>query len=466
MLKYICISDLHCGAPTSLLMPPPSRFSADPEPVATTFAEALGRFLSVADASPQLILLGDILDLQFSNRSHAYQNAVSFLKPIADTGRIAREVIATAGNHDHALWTDARLSLEADTFSRQPDTPEYRGATNAFCPTYSADSRLLTSLIKQSGFKGVDLRYPNIGFANKERAVVLHHGHFIEEEYRLVTRIKEKLIGDHASLPTVEQIAVENAGWIDFFWSTTGDSGVGIESSSLYQNVLTSTGFRRLAGKLADEIRDTLRDKLPFAGNINVQEIIRSFAMAGLDLGLGRFRDTERYSEVTALTTKGYEGVAWYLNGPVKNQIQSELKAVFAETTFVCGHTHKPFAERIVASGFAKPVKTYNTGGWTLNGPRLDSAEGASMILIDNKLNVASVNLFSTPKGGIVPAARVQMLSDGPDATAFRDQIAGWLAQSETEWTRLAEVACKAYFERQEYLLDLTADHIDRQAAK
>jgi len=457
MLTHICISDLHIGSPTSLLTSPPNTFRATPEPVAATFATALGHMLKQSGSTPQLMLLGDVLDLQFANRSEAYQKALSFLTTLKDTGQIAGTVMATAGNHDHALWTDARLSLETDTFSNHPHAPEYRKSTPAFSQTPAAQSRLLHELVTKAGFDDVDFRYPNIGFAGNNRAVVFHHGHFVETPYRLMSTLKDAISERDPDLMTVDRISSENAGWIDFFWSTTGDAGFGRDFSDFYQNMLTTTGYRRLSAKMAVQIRDALANIVPMAGNLTVQEVLRMSAQVGLDLTLGKFRDTERYAVVLTLTEDGYDGVRYYLNGPVKTQITSELNAIHGDVTFVFGHTHKPFSERIATDGFAQPVKTYNTGGWTLNGPGFDNAEGAAMVLMDDKYNVAALRLFTTPHAGTVPIAKVEMLVDNEDGAAFRDEIKAWIAAPGNHWAALAGAARDAYVARQSYLLKLTA---------
>ena len=452
MLTHICISDLHIGSPTSLLTSPPDTFRATPEPVAATFAAALGHMLEQSGAKPQLMLLGDVLDLQFSNRAEAYPKAHSFLKSLHDTGQIAGTVMATAGNHDHALWTDARLSLEADTFSNDTHAPAYRKSTPAFTQTPSAQSRLLNELVTKAGFDGVDFRYPNIGFSGDNRAVVFHHGHFVETPYRLMSTLKNALSERDIEPMTVDRISSENAGWIDFFWSTTGDAGFGRDFSDFYQNMLTTTGYRRLSAKMALKIRDALTEILPMAGNLSVQEIMRMAAQVGLDVTLGKFRDTERYAVVLTLTHDGYDGVRYYLDGPVKTQIAEELNAIHADLTFVFGHTHKPFSERIASTGFGQPVKTYNTGGGTLNGPRLDGAEGAAMVLMDDKCNVANLRLFSTSG----PGPSVEMLCDNADAATFRDDIESWINAPGNHWAALTKAAQEAYRARQKYLLKLT----------
>lgn len=482
MIGFICLSDLHAGALTSLLTDlsksgDDGRLAlrpADTSALTEAFAAAMKAFLDRAigdgDAPPQLILLGDVLDLQFSRRSDATASALGFLSALSGTGHLSGEVIATAGNHDHALWTDARQALDAHVFAQSPGDTSYLDATPAFSRTPSARSRLLDALLKEAGFTGCDFRYPNLGFADEHRMVLLHHGHFVEREYRLMTSVKDALEGRNRAPPTVGSLSAENAGWIDFAWSSFGDAaGLGHDAERLYQNMLTTTGFRRLTREWSAKATEALAKRLPMSGNLTMRETLDMLSRVGLDITLGSFRDTERYAEVEALTPGGLEGLRWYLEGPSARQVRDELLGparrlhLPQDATFVFGHTHKPFSERIKAKGFTQPVKVYNTGGWTLNGPRLDNAEGAAMVLIDDRLNTASVRLFSTPRNGKVPLAHVEMLLDGnADAKRFRDEIQGWLDASAGAWRTLADVATEAYQLRQQYLLQLTADDCGR----
>ncbi len=371
-------------------------------------------------------------------------------------------MLATAGNHDHALWSDARLAIHADTFTRQvaaTDALEIddREATSAFTPTPAAQSRLLDALLGEAGFDETDLRYPNIGLANENRAVFLHHGHFVEREYRLMTHLRETLFGAPDRDLTVDRLAAENAGWIDFAWSTFGDAaGLGRDTEKLYQNFLTSTGFRRLTARWSAAAADALAEAMPMPGRRGLRDALNVVTQAGLDVTLGRFRDTERYAEVEALTTGGLAGLHWYLEGPAHRQILAERDKVPSDLTFVFGHTHKPFSSHVSASGYAAPLKVYNTGGWTLNGPRLDNAEGAALVLIDDALHAVSLRLFNTPRNGKVAEAHVEALSEDAGTQAFAAEVKAWMAARPADWTALAKAAEKAYHDRQELLLSLT----------
>lgn len=467
MLRYICISDLHAGAMTSLLSDHPAKDGA-PSAVVEAFASALGAFLEKAgssgDQKAQLILLGDVLDLQFSKREEASRSAAKFLKLLKATGGLADEVLATAGNHDHALWTDARLALHAKSFAHAPEEPTYRDATDAFEKTEGVDSRLLNAVLAEAGFTSCDFRYPNIGIKGPAGTVILHHGHFIESEYSLMSRVKDSFRGRKRRHLTVDEISAENAGWLDFAWSSFGDAvGIGRETELLYQKMLTSTGFRGLSARWAKTIANALSAMLPMPGNLKLRGTLRMISRMGLDATIGKFRDSARYSEVEALSDSGVAGLQEYLNGPTAHQLLPEPADKDASDplpenmTFVFGHTHKPFSARIAAEEFPKAVNVYNSGGWTLNGPRLDNAEGAAMILIDDQANTLAVRLFNTPRNGEIPVAFVEDLSESEGKPSqFATDVRNWLKATEKEWATVSEEARKAYETRQRMLLTLT----------
>ena len=121
-IKHICLSDLHLGAPTSLLTDTPGvgdgaycaisakdlrdAFSAA---FVATLA-ALNKGNNPADA-PCIVLMGDIFDLSLGTPRLAIDAFDALLKSLADAG--ARDQVGqfvfVPGNHDHELWTATRF---------------------------------------------------------------------------------------------------------------------------------------------------------------------------------------------------------------------------------------------------------------------------------------------------------------------------------------------------------------------
>lgn len=456
------------------LLTPFTRFSEDRvSPVTEAFATALNAMLAQQDAAPQLVVMGDLLDLQFSDRAHATQSGLSFLKAINREQRFAPEMIATAGNHDHALWSDARLGLQhADQLRPIPpgDEVTYRKITPAFTAEPQAESRLLSKIAKDAGFNSVDLRYPNIGFGDRDKAIVIHHGHFVEQPYKLISDLYDQATDRPRQFLTAEEIASENAGWLDFFWATLGETGMGDDFYTFYQNMLTVAGFRTLSARWSVKVAEKLSEMLPFSGNLTIREALRMAARVGIDAGIGPFLDSERMAVVETLTTEGWDGVQWYLDGVVRTQNDAELWRAapqdvvvppelqqVRDLTFIFGHTHKPFADRMVSAASPHPVKVFNTGGWTVNGPRFDTAAGAGMVLIDDNLDAVLVRVLGTPQKDTISPAFVEPIGGVADGeNHFMMEVAQWLAASSDAWQRLATEAEKAYQVRQQYLLDLT----------
>ena len=95
-----------------------------------------------------------------------------------------------------------------------------------------------------------------------------------------------------------------------------------------------------------------------------------------------------------------------YLNGAVATQAAAEIGRP-DDVTFVFGHTHKPFIESRGTTAFSSPISVINTGGWVVDTPQRNPLKGASLVLIDEKLNVASLCCYT----------------EGADASSYRLRI-------------------------------------------
>lgn len=62
--------------------------------------------------------------------------------------------------------------------------------------------------------------------AQGRKAVVLSHGHFVEPLYRLMSNLDLAFeLPRTVDMPDVSHLEADNGSWIDFFWSSMGDSG-------------------------------------------------------------------------------------------------------------------------------------------------------------------------------------------------------------------------------------------------
>ena len=492
-LKYVCISDLHSGAATSLAT------SIDPDTmvpqydkisrVARSFVHALRGFMenrqgnqadsgveSDAHSAPQLVLLGDILDLAFSDRENATEVFLKFLTPLMqisvnDTSNSSGQeclfnenLIIIPGNHDHSLWTSGRYAYEAHTASKQTAGSGNLGlidATSAFSNQPIMQSPLIESIGKRIGLNGnSDLRYPNFGAVNSDRkkSVVFHHGHFIESTYRAMSAISDALSNKKRPEITVGELSKENANWIDFGWSSFGDAAnVGADVTALYQYLLTGSEAQKLKNRAAKLLEEMVAGKMPMGGEQRVQHIVRMVMSALIDSTFGAYSDQERYSQIEYLSAGSLESLNWYVGGPTRRQILDELSSVPENTTFVFGHTHKPFEDQLVVDGFDTPVATCNTGGWMLDAPRLDGKEGASLVFVDDDMNTVSVRLFQTSMDASFQPGAARLVSVHDESgKQFLSEVTDILQQTQSLWESLAEVASEEYLLRQQLILHKT----------
>ena len=157
-------------------------------------------------------------------------------------------------------------------------------------------------------------------------------------------------------------------------------------------------------------------------------------------------------------------GLCRYLQGPTRQHITAELGgAVPEDVTFIFGHTHKPFEDRLPVAGFARPVAIYNIGGWILDTPMFGTVEGASALFIDDALNVASLRLFTAPaedgpapKRNVPPLVRVAT-ADGDATNPMAKALAAVIAVPAVAaaWVAFAVEADAAYRETQAMILEI-----------
>lgn len=251
-IRHISISDLHLGASNSILTPEAlgGAPGCDRRPLELLAACLRDVAKLGGDPKPTLIVNGDLLELALTTIGRATQVCDDFLGQLTLEGSwpFDQRLVFLAGNHDHHLWELARESWYMDQVSRTPVNDPMPEAVHASSLAGSIGGRMLDDpylghvLSRHPLTAGctVTAAYPNYALhdASADRAVVFHHGHFIEAIYSMVSGLRTVMFAGTERPQNVEELEAENFAWIDFFWSTLGRSGAAGEDIFLVYDKL------------------------------------------------------------------------------------------------------------------------------------------------------------------------------------------------------------------------------------
>ena len=408
-IRYVCLSDLHFGEEDSLLTNLKTASTeiefSKPSPVLVHLVGCLRKLIGQnGNEKPTLILNGDIFELALSTTNQAAMVFERFIELIMPPGKeLFKKIIFIPGNHDHHLWETARETqyldhiskLELKSFLKEP-----WHVTNLFLDwkKRSVNSFFLTHLIQRykhlENFT-IETRYPNLGILDeqKRKCIIFQHGHFTEPIYTLMTLLRTLIFAESKPPEEIWELEAENFAWIDFFWSTMGRSGkAGRDIELIYEKLHEKEQLKallhNLAGNLAKEY------DLPGWGDWMESKLLKW----AFDLIVDRVFSLERANTNKALSQDTEKGLWKYMNLYVYNQIKSEMdenQIRNMETTFVFGHTHKPFARDMAFQNFNGWVNVYNTGGWVVETVDPEPLHGGSVVLIDENLDAVSVRMYN-----------------------------------------------------------------------
>ena len=468
-LRYVIVSDLHLGAANNVL----TRLTADnhstvphnPSDLLRKFVTCLHHVLSQdgGSAPVSLILNGDILELALAGTNQAAMAFEGFIQllfdPSAGGDKLAREIFYLPGNHDHHLWNTGKETQYVEKYLRDLSadatiSPEYY-VTNMFyneklktVPAYLLDAliRRLPGLAELS-FITV---YPSLAVLNpdKSRAIVFHHGHYIESIYSLMSRLRDIFFPGRAGPDKIWDLEAENGAWIDFFWSTLGRSGgVGTGIGLIYAKMQSETQFDKLLENLAGAITPQLPSWLrlfPLPKRWLITKV--------LEHTVGQLATREVHETETALSPDAAAGLKHYL----EKYLLAEIKrgnddAVPADVTFIFGHTHKPFQDTQRFEGYKEPVKVLNSGGWVVDTTQASKMHGGAILFVDDELNAASVRMYNESDSPEWPAVRVDA------AVTEGNLLFEWLSElikpDEEPWKSFSQAARQAVQDHRENLL-------------
>jgi metallophosphoesterase superfamily enzyme len=439
--NYVCLSDLHLGAQYSILSSRDqyARFNVtDKSDCLIHLAEGLRSYIPkvYGDSLPKLILLGDLVDLDFASMTDAVRSLDVMIEVLFSDDEkpiFQKEIIFIPGNHDHRFWQNEKDNLFLERFQQPECKSEERIAyqTSDLFRIESIPSIFLNQLPRAKA-KGLsfELRYPNWGLQNtnadtaKSRQVIFHHGHYVEPLYRLMTTVNQLI--SNIDDPSIEELERQNGSWINFFWSSLGASPAQRDNAVLLFDIMQNPAATyQYSQRLARLVGDYLSTQVGMSpSNTIINNLTLEKLMTGIfSSTLGRGFQAERASNKHALSEDGWEGLHWYLSKPLYRQIleaskhlnlpeHANPKIIETETTFIFGHTHKPFQDSLGVKGFKAPVKILNSGGWVVDQPGFSSIQGGAVIFVDEQLNSASLRLFQAPVNGEMPAVKAEGVSE------------------------------------------------------
>ena len=468
----VVVSDFHAGAAESLLTVLDENFHPDPgqtSPTTMAFAAAflpLMQELTKYGGKPDLVLLGDVLDLSLGKPDHAARIFSNFLKAIK-AGQMFANVAFVPGNHDHELWTAERFGATSGAVTSPSDKAFWAHSSPAFTPPSSmGTTAVLNKILAEGGMKEkVATYYPNLGMppvtapGRATRLAVMHHGHFVESAYTAMSSLLAMIRNKPVPPLTAETIEEINGAWIDFVWSTLGDSGR-IGSEATLAEILMVTGGAahalqdRVAAVLSRQAQTGLG--LPVSGVVTLW--LQRFSRGLVDATMGAYSDLERFSYDQYLSADTISGLQTYLTEVVASQIAAELPGVTAadHLTFVFGHTHKAFADQLAVKGFDAPVSIYNTGGWVLDTALLSTVEGAGVLFLDGGLNSAMLQIYALTGAEEVLPACVVCADPGLDANnPMLAALQGALTKTAPQWAAFQTVVAAELRKKQDMYLAL-----------
>ncbi len=466
-IRYVCMSDLHLGADSSLLTELRPGRPANASDVMRSLCACLEPLLADGgEPKPTLILLGDVLELALAKDEDAatvFQRFAELATPAG--GELFSEIWFVPGNHDHHLWEGARETQYATYVGRRHiadplAAPWHSTRMMAESDPDPVSSSLLTALLRRARPSAeqekqltVTTVYPNLGIRRGDRCIAFHHGHFTESVYSLISTLDTCAF--KAKEPAnVWDLEADNFAWIDFLWSGLGRSGAAGERvnyifSRLQDSESRSQLIDEVSTGLAGALRLTSWEWLERLADPGERLLIRIALgrLAALGDPLGRRAYYGGASPERALNDDLRHYIGKYVSGQIEGECGGELPP---ELTFVFGHTHSPFQSADVAIGESEPHwQVFNTGGWVHESAERQPGIGASLVLIDEDLTPVAVRLYD--EGSDLSSWRVHAEEPREPHSAFFAEVEALLARDANRWrefVRTVEDALCAHCER------------------
>ena len=473
----VCLSDLHLGSESSVLTAVNSD-TLEPDihqksSVLVALVDCLKAILSDHSGAkkPSLVLAGDVLELALATTNVAATVFTQFLELLLEDGELPvdRTIVYVPGNHDHHLWETARerqyaaYISEATTEMPFEKVPWHTTHLFPWRPELNVKNRdvesfLLTTLAKRTA-SSTDLRvlamYPNFGVLSADdesRCTVVHHGHFTESIYYLMTELRKIVFPGRDHPEEIWDVEAENFAWIEFLWGTLGRSGeVGKDVELVYDILKSKKATRRLIRKLAISVPKR------FGHPWWVWWIESPIILLVLTFLVYRFRRLERTASDWPLSEDSRNRLDYYIGRYVLSQLRRECRGGLPyHLTFVFGHTHKPFEEVMHVPAIEAPVHVYNMGGWVVDTIHTAPSQGGSIVVIDGDGYAASIRMYNQSAARSkyrVSVARAD--NETSESNPMYDRLLELVDPEQPPWSDFSKKVAEAVEERRRNLIEV-----------
>ena len=456
-IRYVCLSDLHLGADNSILTSiRPDSIEVDPlrpDPVLCHLVACLHHLIKQNESSqkPMLVLNGDILELALSDTNTAamvFERFIDLVFPEDGDDLFDKHILYLPGNHDHHIWESARETQYVHFIS----TLELRATLEApWHITKMVRPKLikeyfLTSLLRRHPHLRdaiVQVVYPNYALfdENGQKCIIFSHGHYIEAIYSLMSTLNTMMFPDRKKPTTMQDLEAENFAWVDFFWSTMGRSGdVGQDIGLLYDKMQDKQQFEQLLDHFVTNLAE--QGNLPHW--LQGTEVTGLKLLVKLILSRLSLFASKRLEQ--PLSPDAIQGLKSFIEGPLRKQLLTEHQQVIpGDSTFIFGHTHKPFQQSMEFEGYPAPINVYNSGGWVVDKLDPHPIYGAACILIDEALHPITLRMYNQAAND--EAYRVDVaesLRSGEMHSSFYTRICTLVQPDQDPWKSFSRSVAEA----------------------
>ncbi|MHC4072784.1 MAG: metallophosphoesterase [Planctomycetota bacterium] len=384
-LLFVSMSDLHLGEEDSVLTnlslgePVPQPNGPGPCMLAlVNYFHAIKGELNQGKPIPYLILNGDILELATSTYPISTTYFRLFLTELAKR-KLFDRLIYLPGNHDHSLWSLIRDTHFVKCLSQQSEISGQLKVEHITQLSIPRQSPLLSLLASNLPMQIIS---PSLLVANpsfrlqslKGHDFLFHHGHLLEDIYKFLTLLRDRLIKD-VSLSELKEkplrdkigeLEGENWPWIDFVWSGFVRAGkVGYTMEDIYELLRKPEGMRKLIKRIGDVLRTEFN--IPIIPEKYEDDIFRFIMKKALEKG-GVGSDERADHEKPAFSENLKSMTCRFMYHYMKQELSDEgLRPATDQSHFIFGHTHKPFLGKLQddESGFGT-ITVVNSGGWVI----------------------------------------------------------------------------------------------------